>query len=74
MCVDFTDLNQACPKDLYPLPNIDRFIDGALGYWLLNFNDAYSRCSQINMSLYDTPKTGLMTNNFNIIQGNVVWY
>nr|XP_025684652.1 uncharacterized protein LOC112785395 [Arachis hypogaea] len=23
MCVDYTDLNKACPKDLYPLPNID---------------------------------------------------
>nr|KYP58231.1 hypothetical protein KK1_004525 [Cajanus cajan] len=24
MCVDYTDLNKACPKDSYPLPNIDR--------------------------------------------------
>ncbi|GAU32570.1 hypothetical protein TSUD_218280 [Trifolium subterraneum] len=31
MCVDFTDLNKACPKDPYPLPNIDRLIDGASG-------------------------------------------
>ena len=23
MCVDFTDLNKACPKDSYPLPRID---------------------------------------------------
>ena len=22
MCVDFTDLNKACPKDSYPLPSI----------------------------------------------------
>jgi hypothetical protein len=29
MCVDFTDLNKACPKDPYPLPNIDRLIDEA---------------------------------------------
>ncbi|GAU40667.1 hypothetical protein TSUD_397790 [Trifolium subterraneum] len=29
MCVDFTDLNKACPKDPYPLPSIDRLIDGA---------------------------------------------
>jgi hypothetical protein len=32
MCVDFTDLNKACPKDPYPLPSIDRLIDGASGY------------------------------------------
>jgi len=23
MCVDYTNLNKACPKDSYPLPNID---------------------------------------------------
>ncbi|XP_009123785.2 uncharacterized protein LOC103848687 [Brassica rapa] len=27
MCVDFTDLNKACPKDSYPLPNIDRLVE-----------------------------------------------
>ena len=27
MCVDFTDLNKACPKDHYPLPSIDRLVD-----------------------------------------------
>ncbi|GAU37228.1 hypothetical protein TSUD_375300 [Trifolium subterraneum] len=42
MCVDFTDLNKECPKDLYPLPNIDRLIDGASGYKTLSFMDAYS--------------------------------
>ena len=29
MCVDFTDLNKACPKDAYPLPSIDKLVDGA---------------------------------------------
>uniref|UniRef100_A0A151UDK4 Retrovirus-related Pol polyprotein from transposon opus n=1 Tax=Cajanus cajan TaxID=3821 RepID=A0A151UDK4_CAJCA len=29
MCTDFTDLNKACPKDSYPLPNIDCLVDGA---------------------------------------------
>ncbi|MCI20606.1 hypothetical protein A2U01_0041768, partial [Trifolium medium] len=42
MCVDFTDLNKACPKDPYPLPSIDRLIDGASGYKTLSFMDAYS--------------------------------
>ena len=27
MCVDFTDLNKACPKDSYPLPLIDVLVD-----------------------------------------------
>ena len=30
MCVDFTDLNKACPKDSYPLPNIDALVDSAI--------------------------------------------
>nr|KYP55822.1 Transposon Ty3-I Gag-Pol polyprotein [Cajanus cajan] len=42
MCVDYTDLNKACPKDSYPLPSIDRLVDGASGHALLNFLDAYS--------------------------------
>ena len=27
MCVDYTDLNKACPKDNYPLSNIDQVVD-----------------------------------------------
>ncbi len=26
MCVDFTDLNKTCPKDSYPLSNIDQMV------------------------------------------------
>nr|XP_027103138.1 uncharacterized protein LOC113724435 [Coffea arabica]XP_027103142.1 uncharacterized protein LOC113724438 [Coffea arabica] len=32
MCVDFTDLNKACPKDCYPLPRIDQLVDSTAGY------------------------------------------
>ncbi|RDX67652.1 hypothetical protein CR513_53443, partial [Mucuna pruriens] len=32
MCTDYTDLNKACPKDPYPLPNIDRLVDGGFGF------------------------------------------
>jgi hypothetical protein len=42
MCVDYTDLNRACPKDAYPLPNIDKLVDNSSGYKLLSFMDAYS--------------------------------
>ena len=38
MCVAFTDLNKACRKDPYPLPNIDRRIDGASGYKMLRLS------------------------------------
>ncbi|XP_072077923.1 uncharacterized protein [Arachis hypogaea] len=42
MCVDFTDLNKACPKDSYPLPSIDCLVDNASGFEKLSFMDAYS--------------------------------
>ncbi|XP_072060307.1 uncharacterized protein [Arachis hypogaea] len=32
MCVDYSDLNRACPKDCFPLPNIDALVDAAAGY------------------------------------------
>jgi hypothetical protein len=65
MCVDFTDLNKACPKDPYPLPNIDRLIDGASGYKMLSFMDAYSGYNQIKMNPTDAPHTAFMTNTCN---------
>jgi len=36
MRVDYTDLNRACPKDAYPLPNIDKLVDNSFGYKLLS--------------------------------------
>ena len=42
MCVDFTDLNQACPKDSFPLPRIDQLMDSTAGHKLLTFMDAFS--------------------------------
>ncbi|PNX91900.1 gag-pol polyprotein [Trifolium pratense] len=65
MCVDFTDLNKACPKDPYPLPNIDRLIDGASGCRMLSFMDAYSGYNQIKMSPVDAPHTAFMSNTCN---------
>ena len=40
MCVDFTDLNKACPKDSFPLPRIDQLVDSTAGHKLLTFMDA----------------------------------
>ena len=42
MCVDFTDLNRACPKDSYPLPRIDTLADSTTSHQLLSFMDAFS--------------------------------
>ena len=61
MCVDFTDLNKACPKDSYLLPSIDSLVDSASGCRLLNFLDAFSGYNQIGMHHQDECKTAFMT-------------
>ncbi|GAU43618.1 hypothetical protein TSUD_185110 [Trifolium subterraneum] len=61
MCVDYTDLNRACPKDAYPLPNIDKLVDNSSGFKLLSFMDAYSGYNQIKMAEIDKKKTTFMT-------------
>jgi hypothetical protein len=53
MCLDYTSLNKACPKDPYPLPCIDQIVDSTSGCDLLSFLDAYSGFHQIQMSRED---------------------
>ena len=59
MCVDFTNLNNAYPKDSFPLPRIDRLVDLTIGHKLLTFMDAFSGYNQIQMVEEDQEKTGL---------------
>jgi len=61
VCTDYTNLNKACPKDSYPLRNIDRLIDGATGPYILSFLDGYSGYNQIQMHQKDKKKTTFMT-------------
>ena len=61
MCVDFTDLNKACPKDSYPLPHIDQLVDSTTGHKLLSFMDAFSGYNQIRMDEADQEKTSFVT-------------
>jgi len=65
ICVDYTDLNKVCPRDAYPLPNIDRLVDGAAGNKVLRFLDAYSGYNQIPMVASDMNKTAFITNDAN---------
>ncbi|XP_075479451.1 uncharacterized protein LOC142520336 [Primulina tabacum] len=55
-CVDFGDLNKACPKDCYPLPWIDQLVDSTSGCELLSFLDAYQGYHQIPLALEDQDK------------------
>jgi len=61
MCVDFTDLNRACPKDSFPLPRMDVLINSTSGHELLSFMDAFSGYNQIFISELDEEKTSLIT-------------
>jgi len=65
MCVDFTDLNSACLKDCYPLPNISILVDNASGHRLLSFIDAFSGYNQIRMHPSDEEKTAFMAESAN---------
>ena len=53
MCVDYTGLNKACPKDPFPLPRIDQIVDSTSGCETLCFLNAYSGYHQITMKEYD---------------------
>ena len=61
MCVDFTDLNKACPKDNFPLPRIDQLVDSTAGHKLLTFMDAFSGYNQIVLDESDQEKTSFIT-------------
>ena len=61
MCVDFTDLNKACPKDSFPFPRIDQLVDSTAGHKLLTFMDAFSEYNQIMMDENDQKKTSFIT-------------
>ena len=61
MCVDFTDLNKAYPKDSYPFPLIDTLVDLTARHQLLSFMDAFSGYNQIIMEEADQEKTSFIT-------------
>jgi hypothetical protein len=61
MCIDYTSLNKACPKDPFPLSRIDQIMDSTSGCDLLCFLDAYSGFHQIPMSREDEEHTAFIT-------------
>ncbi|XP_070015021.1 uncharacterized protein [Nicotiana sylvestris] len=50
VCVDFRDLNNACPKDKFPLPIPELMIDTTTGYEAMSFMDSSSGYNQIRMA------------------------
>ena len=60
-CVDFRNLNKVCPKDEFPLPNMDLLIDSAAGSAMFLFMDGFSGYNQIKMAPKDAEKTTFRT-------------
>ena len=50
VCVDFRDLNRACPKDDFPLPNTELMVDSTIGQEALSFMDSSSGYNQIRIA------------------------
>ena len=61
VCVDFRDLNNACPKDEFPLPIPELMIDATTDYEAMSFMDGSSRYNQIRMSPKDEELTAFCT-------------
>ena len=61
LCIDFTDVNQACPKDSFPMPRINLIVDATFGHEILIFMDAFSGYNQIRMDPSDQEKTSFIT-------------
>ena len=59
--MDFRNLNKACPKDEFPLPNMDLLIDFAAGNAMFSFMDGFSGYNQIKMAPKDAEKTAFRT-------------
>ena len=61
MCVDFTDLNRACPKDPFLMPRIDQLVDAMVGHHRMSFLDAFQGYHQIPLATNDQEKTAFVT-------------
>ncbi|GJU77249.1 reverse transcriptase domain-containing protein [Tanacetum coccineum] len=61
MCIDFKNINYACPKDYYPLPKIDMKIESVVRFPLKCFLDAYKGYHQVQMVEEDEEKTAFYT-------------
>lgn len=68
VCIDFVELNKACPKDIYSLPHINRLVNATTGYELQSFMDAFSSYNQILMHLDDHEKTSFQSMGFIVIK------
>ncbi|KAL0313256.1 UNVERIFIED_CONTAM: hypothetical protein Sradi_5724900 [Sesamum radiatum] len=63
MCIDFRDLNKACPKNYYPLPRIDQLVDSTSGCELLTMMDASQGYHQIMLAPENRKRVSFITSD-----------
>ena len=61
ICVDYMDLNEACPKDSFCLPRIDQIVDASAEHGMLSFLDTFSYYHKISMHPPNPEKTTFIT-------------
>ncbi|XP_062093643.1 uncharacterized protein LOC133799660 [Humulus lupulus] len=61
ICVDYRDLNRACPKDEFPLPITELLVNATTGFDALSFMDGFSGYNQIKMTPEDEELTAFRT-------------
>ena len=59
--IDFTDLNRACPKDLFPMPKIDQLVNATYGHPRMSFLDTFQGYHQIVPAPEDREKTAFIS-------------
>ena len=75
VCVDFTDLNKACPKDPFPMPKIDQLVDATVGHPRMSFLDAFQGYHQIPLALDDQEKSCFCYASRELpLQGDAFWF
>ena len=65
MYVDFTNLNKACAKDPFPLPQIDQLVNATVGHPRISFLEAFQGYHHIPLALDDQEKTVFVTSTGN---------
>ena len=61
VCVDFTDLNKACPKDPFLILKIDQLVNATVGHPQMSFLDAFQGYHQIPLALDNQEKMAFVT-------------
>jgi hypothetical protein len=56
VCVDYRDINKACPKDNFPTPFVDQIVDDYARSEIFSLMDGFSGYNQINIAPEDQHK------------------